>query len=488
MSNLSQSDLILAGRFVDGDLDAHEAAQAEGRMAKDSDFAAAVGQIREQSSLLGRLPKFKPSDDLADRTLQASMDQVKAIMGAWPIESDGEKTSVSPKAVEKSFDWKSTAALITSLAGVFMIGAMLWQTRDAESNMAMSEAPLMPTKSATMDQAVAAEMEQVPQPSFAAGMQEQVESVAKSDQMFREEDQIFSKSAPQQTAQKTAPQIASSNAIPGRDMALSGTPMTPAPVAPRQVQNAELTNTSPVSQVWYVSQDSTASKSYVCDILNQSKIAVQREETPQTDQAADPVEAFYVAATPKQMKLAMSQISNNADIEMIEIPSGANSPIADAIQQQFTQSFAVPQANAGAALDNSPPNFQRSQALGQQLVSNSLPRGLSGPVPPILESGSPIEGLHDAPNPSDLASGARTRKSSAAPTSNTDGAGPGEMDEESADAEVDAVANIAMADAATNLKQRSQQAGLDKFLDDSEQLQQYLILVRGGEKKTNNAK
>ena len=62
MSNLSQSDLILAGRFVDGDLPAHEAAQAKARVAKDASFAAAVEQIRDQSSLLERLPKFKPSD------------------------------------------------------------------------------------------------------------------------------------------------------------------------------------------------------------------------------------------------------------------------------------------------------------------------------------------------------------------------------------------------------------------------------------------
>jgi len=86
MSNLPQSDLILAGRFVDGDLPAHEATQAEARIVKDATFAAAVEQIRNQSFLLGKLPKFKPSDDLADRTLQASLDQVKAIMGAWPIE------------------------------------------------------------------------------------------------------------------------------------------------------------------------------------------------------------------------------------------------------------------------------------------------------------------------------------------------------------------------------------------------------------------
>ena len=65
MSNLSQSDLILAGRFVDGDLPAHDAAQAEARIAKDADFAAAVEQIRDcllytspspRDGLLSRMP------------------------------------------------------------------------------------------------------------------------------------------------------------------------------------------------------------------------------------------------------------------------------------------------------------------------------------------------------------------------------------------------------------------------------------------------
>jgi len=152
MSNLSQSDLILAGRFVDGDLPAHEAAQAESRIAKDADFAAAVEQIRDQSALLGRLPGFTPPEDLADRTLQASMDQVKAFMGAWPIESDVEKVAVAAgNSTSKPFDWKSTATLIASLAGVFVIGMMLWKNSQPDSDLAMSEIPAVASSKAGLD-------------------------------------------------------------------------------------------------------------------------------------------------------------------------------------------------------------------------------------------------------------------------------------------------------------------------------------------------
>jgi len=416
MSNLSQSDLILAGRFVDGDLPAHEAARAKARISRDADFAAAVEQIRDQSSLLGRLPKFKPADDLADRTLQASMDQVKAIMGAWPIESESEKTTVTPSESAKPFDWKSTAALVASLAGVFMVGVMLWQNNfSGDSNMAMSESPAMPVASRgrvddmakksssplTVEPDMADAMEDAAEPSFAASqMQKQSKSASKGDQTFPE----------------AAPREITANAFQGNGVALSGTPMTPKAISPaRQTMSNEIAKDSAlVSQIWYVNQDSTASKGFVGDVLISNQIAVQREEMPQPDQAPDVVEAFYVAATPNQMKLAMSQISNNADIEMIEIPSVTNALIADAIQQQYTQQAVIPKANTSASLNtNAPPNFQRSQALGQQLVSNALPRGLPGPVPPILESGAEIERLEKATNAADLAMNSRSKAASA---------------------------------------------------------------------------
>ena len=464
MSNLSQSDLILAGRFVDGDLPAHEAAQAESRIAKDADFATAVEQIRDQSALLGRLPGFTPPEDLADRTLQASMDQVKAFMGAWPIESDVEKVTVaagSGDSTSKPFDWKSTAALIASLAGVFMIGTMLWQNSQPDSDLAMSEIPAVASSKAGLDD-----------DSDGDFMPEQ--SLSQSDAIEMEASPIPATGADEiqlPMITKGAPSFG--KGVPP-EVAFSGTPMTSQSKTSQQAISPNalaLTNaSSPVSQIWCVRQDSTASKNSVSDILKLNRIAVQREEQPPAKQPSDVVEAFYVAATPTQMNLAMSQISNNADIEMIEIPSGVNSPIADAINKE-----------------NMPPSFEPTQALAQQLVSNSFPRNFSpGPVPPILKSGE-IDDL-DVPSggmggmsEDDLAAPAPAARSSSARSS----AGSRQATQKR-----NLPAGKAMVDASPVQRQTArsalpaqQLAQLNQFNDAPNQLKQYLILVRGGDER-----
>lgn len=482
MSNLSQSDLILAGRFVDGDLPAHDAAQAEARIAKDADFAAAVEQIRDQRSLLGRLPKFAPPEDLADRTLQASMDQVKAIMGAWPIESDIEKVTVaagSGDSTSKPFDWKSTAALIASLAGVFMIGTMLWQQNNqSASDLAMNETPTASSK-AGFDDDDDSMLVQSP------GKLESVEMDSAAESIAADEVQ------PSSVVARNARDYKGAFGAPG--VALSGTPMTPR----KPAQTTAATNaSSPVSQIWCVRQDSTASKDSVSEILKLNRIAVRSEEQPPAEQPADIVEAFYVAATPTQMNLAMSQISNNADIEMIKIPTGADSPITDAILQQYTQSNAVPKAdNAAPTLnkENMPSSFEPTQALAQQLVSNAFPRNFSlGPVPPILKSGDQIDGLDKAPGgigENDIAAVAPK-----APSASKSGAGFGSRVARKKMPAAEAMPDAeAMVDAAAVQQQRQtlkstlsarQQAQLDQYInDDPNQLKQYLILVRGGEER-----
>jgi len=331
----------------------------------------------------------------------------------------------------------------------------------------------------------------------ASQMQKQFKSAAKTDQVFEDDAQVMGKG--DQVVSKAARQeVASSDSmILGQGKALSGTPMARAR-APRQTadkESAGLANASaPVAQIWCVSQDSTASKGSVCDILNLNRIAVKRETQPQTMDNTDAVEAFYVAATPKQMKLALSQISNNANIEMIEIPS-ANSPIADAIQQQYTQSPLASKANAAPSNNEDlPPNFQRSQAMGQQLFSNFVPRSLPepfGPVPPILKSGSKIEGLENSSRQS--AGLAMTPKATTpSPAANAGGGagfGGGGVTQMKKQAAPAADANVAMAESAPmpipiqaqqSAQVMKQLAELDKYLDDSDQLQQFLILVRGG--------
>ena len=80
MNKPTQSDSILAASFVDGELSPAEATAVEDRIKSDADFAAIVSMLREQSDAFKLLPKFEPAGDLAERTLQVSVDQVKAIM------------------------------------------------------------------------------------------------------------------------------------------------------------------------------------------------------------------------------------------------------------------------------------------------------------------------------------------------------------------------------------------------------------------------
>ena len=500
MSNLQQSDLILAGRYVDGDLSAHEVAAAESRIATDADFAAAVEQIRQQSSLMKGLPKFKPTDDLADRTLQASMDQVKAFMGAWPVESSEESVTSTPSKTQPSsdgVDWKSTAALVASLAGMFLIGTMIWQSwNGSESNIAMNEAPA-PTVSAKAGPDVASKPSS-DQQSFDAAAQDVVgaeESVGSLAKQVSKDAEPFNEGAGPSQA------IASRNRVP-EISGFSGTPMkTPAPAADLAA-NVVNNKSAPVEQIWCVSQDRTAARNSVSKILQLNRIEVQLDPQKQAPPATpDAVEAFYVAATPGQMKLAMSQLSNNADIEMIQLPGGDNSPIADAIQQQFAQSGPAMVAKGDQQqIDPSlPERLQQpaTNALAQQLVSNSLPRSMpssvpAGPAPPILKSGTPIEGLGGGPGKSgpgttgvvDLAMSSRSKKAavpSASPAPN-EGGGFGGMGGSLAEADEEMADTIQAESQQRTFAVPQQLAEFDKYLDDSDQqLRQYLILVRSGE-------
>lgn len=517
MSNLPQSDWILAGRFVDGDLSATEAAAAKSRIDSDEDFAAAVEEIRAQSNLFGRLPNFEPSEDLEDRTLQASLDQVKAIMGAWPIESSEGSVTLSKHESADSFDWKSTAALAASLAGIFLIGAMLWQTMPGGSNLAMERAGApapssqVMGKAADLDSVVAEDQNQLVA-NDAVEVENELATpiVTKSAPSLpgelAEKSSVANTGAAQtRSSMKQLPEIGPLFGTPAKRSKLAQT-AKPAPQQP--VQEFAVNASAPVEQIWCVSQDRTASKDSVCEILNFNQIQVQREEQPEPGFSnPSPFEAFYVAATPKQMKLAMSQISNNANIEMIQLPSSANSPIADAIAQQFVETESAPTAPTQQANTiNVPPGFKEpaSQALAQQLVSNALPRNFvpSGPVPPILKSGTPIDGLESeadeetevddasqqarsqmaakqvnpAPAGRSLPPSAEIAKGGAGGA----GAGAGGGGFGGGLKPVDPPANNVAAE--QPVLSLPQQAELDKYLDDSDQrLRQYLILVRGGE-------
>ena len=492
MSNLPQSDWILAGRYVDGDLSTRESTEAESRIKSDAAFAAAVEEIRTQSSLISRLPRFEPSDDLADRTLQTSLDQVQAIMGAWPVESTTGLGNSSSSSADSSFDWKSAAAVVTALAGCLVIGAMLWQNNTIPSDVARkATVAAAPVEISNKDVAVAARSKSgdlvAPQ---GIGLAE-LES-AEADTMGGMQEGAMQRVAPIE--------------LPG---AFSGTPVQRSVAkqskpgdarsgdAKSSVGLAAVNASAPVNQIWYVSQDSNASKSAVCDVLMQNRIQVQREvrKQVQAPATAEAVEAFYVAATPKQMKLAMSQLSNNADIEMIQLP-GENSPIADAIEQQYAKSSPAALVDE-AEQANMPQQFPRpeTQALAQQLYSNYVPRNISppGPVPPILNSDSQIDGLTESDEAarfqSKIASNTNQAQKQSIPPKAAFGKGSGGGGFGGAIADADKAELNEKSDRGSQAAQiainaRTQLAELGKYLDESDgQLRQYLILVRGGEEK-----
>lgn len=268
-----------------------------------------------------------------------------------------------------------------------------------------------------------------------------------------------------------------------------------------QYQNRELlaVNTSaPIDQIWCVHQDRDVSRETVSQILNLNEIQVQRQQPPSSVYAnKEPAEAFYVAATRQQMMLAMSQISNNADVEMIQLPSAGNSPIADAIAQQFSDSGSglAPVEPAMQQRQAVAPGFHKpkSQALAQQLFANSLPRNFvpQGPVPPILNADSDLGAEFRSETKSEALEKSIAMKSKDAslprPLSDAEEDGneimkKGIASESNDDSlgrpEVDAVDSPAL----QMTPQR--QADTEELEDNSdEQLRQYLILVRGGEEE-----
>lgn len=539
MSNLPQSDWILAGRFVDHDLSSAEAAQTESRIATDPQFAAAVEELRHQSNLFSDLPNFKPTDDLKERTVQASLDQVKAFMGAWPIEQrnelSGDSGSASASAAAtNSFDWKSAAALVASLAGVLIIGTMLWPSHSTthDANVAMESAPVEADavestvrhdeasknddadstllghskggpslKQKAVDQF--ADTKPGPTPPLSKAFPKSA-NVPAVDRAIANEDIIRERAGPRTVNPRKMAKVRGNQQLPEMGP-MFGTPMKKSKVLSPGQQELAANSNAPIEQIWCVHQDRDVSREAVSQILNLNEIKVQREQPPSSVYAnKEPVEAFYVAATQQQMMLAMSQISNNADVEMIQLPSSINSPIADAIAQQF--------AGAGAGVGDGiataeaapqeqavvPPRFREpeSQALAQQLFANSIPRNFvpSGPVPPILNSSdlsnldlndldfkseSDAEPMSDRMSKPggradiDIANQSPSEKSLAL-----------EADEEPA---LGAAAEGLAGGAAAQQAQRQSQSvanELKKLEEDAgNQLRQYLILVRGGEEE-----
>lgn len=477
MSKLQQSDLILAGRYVDGELPAHETAAAESRIASDPEFSAAVDRIRVQSAAFKLLPNFKPAEDLSDRTLSASMDQVKAIMGAWPIEQDedAKTTPTAERSVARS-DWKSTVALIASLAGVVMLGMILWQNNNPalDSNFAMNSSP------AAADIELSPDVNESLKAATPSGIKSKAGPAAR-DIVMQPSPVGAAKGgaaipAPQQSV--TLEQAFGGMGGGGFGGGLSGTPMkqrTANSVA--QGNDLPIEDFAPVSQVWCV--NSAMPDNAVCDILRNNQISVQLDQQNANAMQANSVQAYYVAATPGQMKLALSEISNSADIEMFEFPQSSESPIADAIQQQFRESQNQQQVETEFADNSNVPlqlTLPKSNALAQQLPSKSLPRSMPlADPPPILNSDSLKEGL--ASRTSKKVDGAQSKsvpnaKSAVALNAQS--------------ARQRNTRNAVNEKAVTNPADKNP-AQLDEYLDESDQqLRKYLIFILGNEAQNSN--
>lgn len=430
MSELQQSDLILAGSFVDGELSSDRRIDVENRIQTDPVFAAAVEQLRAQRSLLRRLPKFEPNEELADQTLRASMDQVQAIVGMWPVESQSNSPEVVSLASDRqeSFNWKSFVVVAATLAGVLFLGVMMWPGdggAPSSSGVAMNgnQTPDLP------------EGESISAASDFIAAESSIDDLTENSLAMRSATPALADAAPSNSGGSfLAPSdVESESAKPAESaesemrlteiVSFSGTPV----------------KTVPVEQVWYVKQSTPvpdvesvnrilASNSIDVranvnslagpkrqSLESRSRAGVGSTSVSDDTNAASDVEAFYVAATPSQMKKALAEISNQSDISMFEVPQGT-APVAAAKQAPSKPSNSPAGSEEGVAelkvaaaeanlesnlIDSADPASPRrielspnGAALAQQLVNQSLPKSAPrGPVPPILESGMEVAGL-----------------------------------------------------------------------------------------------
>lgn len=541
MSELQQSDLILAGSFVDGELTAEQRVAVENRLQTDPVFAAAVERLQTQRSLMKRLPKFQPTEELADQTLQASLDQVQAILGKWPFESESDSESSSEfEATEKvslpsdgqdAFNWKSFIAIATTLAGVLFLSVMLWPGdggTQSNSNVAMTDAETLnlPSTESMQNKAFASPDANANLPGVDSP------NVASPADSFAMEAAAAESDIP-------LPEIVS----------FSGTPV----------------KSVPVEQVWYVKQStSVPDVAAINRILVSNAIDVQaganslarskkqtavpgRQADSGSNSAAD-VEAFYVAATPSQMKLALAEISNESDISMFEVPqdglqvaaakqqfgpaasrSASDTPKTGlerepASADQALADIATAADQADRLNDATDPSLPRrielppnGNALAQQLVSQSLPRNLARdlprrPVPPILESGMELAELKAIQDRAAVTAGAgmespgmgspgmgsnlaRTpaavegeRESAKTRSAKIAAAAPSRPALSRAPAESLPQSSEAIVDQSDESDRANQARYFDRHFDDSDtQLRQYLILVRGSEKQEAEA-
>ncbi len=425
MNKPTQSDSILAASYVDGELSSADVATVEARIKSDTEFASVVEHLRLQSEAFRALPKFEPASDLAERTLQASVDQVKAIMGHWPVEEGEPACDVVAVSKYEGSNWKSIAALVMSLAGLLFLAVNLWPDSVGSSSSdtvasnegtsvedSISKAPTSSAGKLTIDAAG----ENSDMDSFAevtggakgdlAGLGQQVAiGGAAPEEMEAEASQPSAPMANQSMGKRArkssqAP-IEVQSAVP-----FSGTPV--------QVADKAESGTLPaVAQIWMVNPDVSAKD--IGKALAANQITFVGASASGTKPAVDlggfggiggggggftrpaisaasenSVDALYIAATPGQMKEALVELSGSADISLFEVPGApVGNQIASAVQQQFQSKSGGEDSVQSQRQSSLPERIEPPQktALAQQLVARNLPRSLPvTPVPPILSA------------------------------------------------------------------------------------------------------
>lgn len=492
MNKPTQSDSILAASYVDGELSPSEVTAVEERIRSDAQFAEIVSLLREQSDAFKVLPRFEPAADLADRTLQASVDQVQAIIGHWPVDETQPANEVAAVTTSSSGNWKSIAALAMSLAGLLALTMTLWPdslgqpagdgvvaSKDADSpdgssmDQVAQQAPSMAMKKSAAG--VDAEHDDQKAMPFGKGapaglgqlaMDDDDTNLPKSDASadahFKSEVDM-SDGVEGAIAQRAIPKV----------QQFSG---TPAVAAAKPQQNL----LPAVEQIWMVNPDITAEA--IGKTLASNEIAIAGTSSASgagmggpggqfAKQAIAPgnsVDAFYIAATPGQMKKALVELSGSADIALFQVPGApAGGQIADAIEKQFKKETADASAVQQQSLPEriEPPPYG---ALAQQLVARNLPRSFPAmPVPPIL---SPEQ---DAEIARSMKAAPAARSKVPAPQDSASGSGPGVAAR--AD-ESESAIDLAKSQSASGKPPVSH---FDQYFDVAdEQLRTYLILVR----------
>ena len=474
-SNDNLSDEELASAWIDGELGDDAMQQVSQRMESDPDFARLVSLLSEQSQLFKSLPVYRPSTGFADRVVDSSISQVKAIVGGDSLtaafDDPGARSAFAPDAAasirEARFQSRvlTAVSIFSSLAALLMLGLFIFQgLGQADSQIAQVDRSEAETtlgtdlaKSVEGRKEVLAETDALatgqPSPVSAFLVPEEIMAESLGQQSFGE-PAIDSELAVADSLKKGLDGVLAepeSAAVRDSEMApvrggLRGMPM----------QVSDDGAAEPVEQVWLVEMNrapqSMASFSQTLvdnriqvqlgdTSLNQQVAVLDRlarskakdyadrdrlgstsaadksdgEDDDETDadeffgdaEASDAVadqstidapgvEAFFVSATPAQMRQALVDLSSQAAISTFQVPGNSTDAAPVTGQDSYslsTNGVSNRSTRRGGEQLDSLAIPRNGTALAQQMVRRNLPAPVVD-VPPVPGPGKPeIEGF-----------------------------------------------------------------------------------------------